>query len=350
MTRIRLNSRLCHRKAKRQRNKIMINKMFKSNLIIALISASAIFSFNAVAQTDTTGKSMDAESLIALIKELKGVISRTEPDEKKSAMVAEKWDKRKDLSGKTREDVIELLYEDVKSVITNQGTQYQIYSMFSFYKTIPDKKPSEDSQTFELKDASKYFDVKISVEKCENGYCGGKAEFSFYKKGSNTAYQVIKLEDTQIQLDDTGNAQANVTMLYDNQSSINIDDFNFDGMEDIAICDGANGSYGGPSYQVYLSSRKAGKFVFDEAFTALGTHLGMFTVDKKKKVLRIFDKSGCCWHVTEEYSVVNNRPIKVFVEEEDATIQDDTKVKITTKNLVKGKWQTKVKFVKREQQ
>ncbi len=100
---------------------------------------------------------------------------------------------------------------------------------------------------------------------------------------------------------------------------------------------------------VYLSLRSAGKFVYNQAITELGQHLGMFEVDKKKKVLRIFDKSGCCWHVTEEYSVVNNRPFKVFVEEEDATIPDETKVKITTKILVKGKWQTKVKYVKREE-
>ena len=204
-------------------------------------------------------------------------------------------------------------------------------------------------KTFELKDASKYFDIKVSVAKCDGEFCSGKASFSFYKKGSSTAYQVINLPDTQIQLDEKGNAQANVSMLYDNQSAVNVDDFNFDGMEDVAICDGANGSYGGPSYQVYLSNKAAGKFVLSQPFTNLGKHLGMFDVDKKKKVLRIFDKSGCCWHVTEEYSVVNNRPVKTFVEEEDATIPDEKKVKITTKTLVKGKWQTKVKYVKREE-
>jgi hypothetical protein len=323
--------------------------MFKTNLIIALIILCSMLDFVAIAQTDGD-KPLDAKTLAALVKELKGVVSRTEPDAKKSASVAEKWDKRQDLAGKTKEQIIDLLYEDVKSVVTNSGTKYEIYSIFSFYKTIPDDKITNGQKTFELKDASKYFDIKISVESCENGFCGGKALFSFYKKGSNSAYQVIKMEDTQIQLDESGNAQANISMLYDNQSAVNIDDFNFDGMEDIAICNGANGSYGGPSYQVYLSSKAAGKFVFDQKFSELGTHLGMFTVDKKKKVLRIFDKSGCCWHVTEEYSVVNNRPVKVFVEEEDATIADEKKVKITTKNLVKGKWQTKVKFVKREAQ
>ena len=202
-------------------------------------------------------------------------------------------------------------------------------------------------KTFELKNASNYFDIKITVGDCDESYCNGAASFSFYKKGGTKPYQVIKLPDTLIQLDESGNAQANVSLLYDNQSAVNIGDFNFDGMEDVAICDGANGSYGGPSYQVYLSSKAAGKFVLSRAFSELGTHLGMFEVNKTTKRLRIFDKSGCCWHVTEEYAVVGNQPRKVFVEEHDATIEDETKVKVTTKTLVGGKWQTKVRYVKR---
>lgn len=327
----------------------MIGKRFKIKLVTAFGLLCTVFSFAAIAQTDSD-KPMDAEALAALVKELKEVVSKNSPNEKESALVAQKWDKRKDLAGKTRSEVIDLLYDDVKSVIKDSGIQYQIYSIFSFYKQIPDESPSARTEkTFELKDASKYFDIRIKVAECDDSYCSGKASFSFYKKGGTVPYQVIELPDTQIQLDENGNAQANVTMLYDNQSAVNVGDFNFDGMEDVAICDGANGSYGGPSYRVYLSSRAARKFVYNQAFSDLGTHLGMFEVDAEKKVLRIFDKSGCCWHVTEEYSVVNNRPVKVFVEEEDATIPDETKVKVTTKTLVNGKWLTKVKYVKREE-
>ena len=75
----------------------------------------------------------------------------------------------------------------------------------------------------------------------------------------------------------------------------------------------------------------------------------MFTIDKEKKLLRTFDKSGCCWHITEQYSVVGNRPVKVFEEVEDVNIQDETKIKVTTKTLVGGRWKTSVKYVKREQ-
>ena len=41
--------------------------------------------------------------------------------------------------------------------------------------------------------------------------------------------------------------------------------------------------------------------------------------------------------------------LTAFEEVEDATIPDEKKVKITTKNLVGGKWKTSVKYVKREE-
>jgi hypothetical protein len=203
-------------------------------------------------------------------------------------------------------------------------------------------------RSFEIKDASKYFDVRVKVAKCDDDFCSGPATFSFFKKGSKTPYQRINLPDTLVQLEDE-KPLANVNLLYDKQSVIDVDDFNFDGMEDVAISDGANGSYGMPSFRVYLSSRSAGKFVFNKPLTDLGRHLGMFTVDKEKKTLETFDKSGCCWHITERYRVVNDRPVKVFEEVEDATVADETKVKVTTKTLLNGKWRTSVKYVKREQ-
>jgi hypothetical protein len=203
-------------------------------------------------------------------------------------------------------------------------------------------------QTFELKNASRFFDIKFEVATCDSDSCTGGASFSFYKKGSATPYQVIKLSDTYVQLED-GAPMANVTMLYDKQSVVNVDDFNFDGMEDVAICDGTNGSYSGPSYGIYLASRSARKFVFSQSFTDLAYHLGMFTVNKKGKTLETFDKSGCCLHETARYSVIGNRPVKIFSELEDATIQDETKVRITTKVRINGKWKTTVKYVKRQQ-
>ncbi len=112
------------------------------NLSIALIFMCFGFSFNAIAQN----KSLDAKALSALVADLKEVVSTNVTDEKKSASIIKKWDARKDLAGKSKDEVVDLLYEDVKSIIKNPGTQYQIYSIFSMYRQIPDeafsKKPS----------------------------------------------------------------------------------------------------------------------------------------------------------------------------------------------------------------
>jgi hypothetical protein len=204
-------------------------------------------------------------------------------------------------------------------------------------------------RSFDLNDASPYFDIKVEVAKCDGMYCSGNASFAFYKKGGTVAYQTINVADTSVELGEGGQPEVNRTMLYDKQSAVNVGDFNFDGMEDVAICDGNNGPYGMPSYKVYLSSKAAKKFVYNAAFTKSLIGLGMFEVDKDKKQLTTFNKSGCCWHITERYDVVAGKPRKIFEETEDATIADQTKVKITTKNFVAGKWKTTTKLVKREE-
>ncbi|MEZ5426780.1 MAG: Rid family hydrolase [Pyrinomonadaceae bacterium] len=95
-----------------------------------------VFSFNAMAQT-SSDKLLEAKELAALVKELKEVVTKTSPDKNEAKQVIEKWDNRKDLAGKTKAEAIELLFEDVKSVIKDSGTQYQIYSIFSFQKQVP---------------------------------------------------------------------------------------------------------------------------------------------------------------------------------------------------------------------
>jgi hypothetical protein len=204
-------------------------------------------------------------------------------------------------------------------------------------------------RTFDVSDASKYFDIKIRASKCGADDCTGKATFSFYKKGESKPYQIVSMRDTYIDISE-GAPAVNETLLYDKQSVLTVDDFNFDGMEDVAISDGENGSYHMPSFNVYLSSKAAGKFVYNASLSNLAHHLGMFTVDKKAKMLETFDKDGCCYHITERYRVVNNRPVKVFIFEEDAAQAGkyEGKVVLTTKKMVGGKWKITVKVADRE--
>lgn len=202
---------------------------------------------------------------------------------------------------------------------------------------------------FEVKSASKLYDVLIEVEKCEDKICEGKVTYTLFKKGTRVPFQVFKLDDTSFMLGPNDEPRVNVTRLYDEQSAVSFSDYNFDELEDLSLCDGRNGGYGMPSYQIYLFSRRANKFLLSEEFTELSQEgrLGMFERDARRKRIRTSSKSGCCLHMTEEFVVVNNRPKKVFEVIEDATIADEKKVKITTKRLVNGRWRTTVRYVPR---
>src|SRR4051812_1071239 len=90
-----------------------------------------------MAQTNSE-KPLNAQALTALIGELREVVANATPDTQDAASVAARWDKRTDLAGKTRKEAINLLYQDVKAVVKDSGSLYQIYSIFSFYKGIPD--------------------------------------------------------------------------------------------------------------------------------------------------------------------------------------------------------------------
>ena len=205
---------------------------------------------------------------------------------------------------------------------------------------------------FEVKSASKIYDVKIEVERCEDKICEGQVTYTLFKKNHLSPFQVFKLPDTSFMLGENDQPSANITRLYDEQSAVNFSDYNFDGIEDLSLCDGRNGGYGAPSYQIYLFLPRAGRFILSEEFTELSQEgrLGMFERDARRKRLRTFSKSGCCLHMTEEYVVLNNRPKKVLEIVEDAMIADKKRLKITTKQLVGGRWRTTTKYVRRVQQ
>lgn len=201
-------------------------------------------------------------------------------------------------------------------------------------------------QTFLLKDASKTFDVRIKIAGCDNDICEGKASLYLFKKNQAKLFQTIEMPNAYLELGKDRKPTANLIELYgENNSGVIFDDFNFDGAEDLGIRNGNEGAYGGPSYDVLLFSGATGKFVKNRELTKLGSeNLGLFTIDKTRKTIETFNKSGCCYHETTRYRVMNNRPKKVFVFIEDATVGDGAKVKLTTKTLVKGKWKRTTKY------
>ena len=198
---------------------------------------------------------------------------------------------------------------------------------------------------FEKGSASKKYDARIEVESCAEDTCGGRMKIELFKKASRKPFQVLNLEETEFALEEA--KINNAKRRYDYQSVIFFEDYNFDGVEDLAVRDGNNSAYSGPSYQIYLFSPPRGKFVHSPAFTNLSQseYLGMFEVDKKKRVLRVASKGGCCMHRTEEFRVVNNRLVKVFeiYEEVEFDEKEGSRLRIETSRRVKGRWQTRVR-------
>jgi hypothetical protein len=111
-------------------------KAVRGTMILLVLGLLAISGISVSAQT--ADRPLDAGSMAALVKELKEVVSNSAPVPSEAAAVAEKFDKHTDLVGKTKRQAIDMLWADVKSVITDSGTRYQIYSIFAFSKTIPD--------------------------------------------------------------------------------------------------------------------------------------------------------------------------------------------------------------------
>lgn len=133
---------------------------------------------------------------------------------------------------------------------------------------------------------------------------------SVYDKKSGAA--LIQVQSDELVLDTnpkTGEAKANVHELpYGEQSVLIYEDFNFDGIKDLAIMDGQNSCYHGPSFQVFLGT--ADGFEHSDSFTELAqSYCGMFGFDAKSRQLSTMTKDGCCMHEMATYSVHNGEPV-----------------------------------------
>ena len=210
-------------------------------------------------------------------------------------------------------------------------------------------------ETFNINSSSSTYDVRVTVDKCDPEQkkedpdnCTGPGQISIYRKGSASPFQTLKLKNLEInkqQVAYNGKVNKKARVLYDDEYSLIFGDFNFDANEDLAICNGRNGGYGAPSYNVYLYDKESKKFAENVRFSKLTEgYLGLFFVDAKKRQLTAYSKSGCCYHETEVYKVVQNRPVLMEKIVEEASGGDDTGyvVVITTRKLIDGKWVKRV--------
>lgn len=201
---------------------------------------------------------------------------------------------------------------------------------------------------FSIENGSKIFSAKITVETCNDDNCEGIGTIKLFKKETGKLFQTLKSDNLYFYFHKTKKPTVNIIELYDEQSPLIFEDFNFDGSEDLAIRNGNESGYGGPSYDVYVYNITKKQFVLSSELTSLATeNLGMFQTDQKRKRIITFAKSGCCYHITNEYAVIPKKGlVNVYQLEEDA--QGGETVVVTEKNLVNGKWITKKKKYKIE--
>lgn len=188
---------------------------------------------------------------------------------------------------------------------------------------------------FLANNASSQYKAKIFVADCENGVCSGKSTIILYDQISEQEIQTFHSDDLVFTLTDKQNAKLGWLDLGKYQSPFVFGDFNFDGIEDIAIRNGSKGAYAAASYDVYLSIKN--KFTLNIALTKLASeNLGMFEFNKKEKLITVNQKEGCCYQKSIYYKLDAKKGlIEISSKIEDSSIGDD--VTVITQKIENGK-------------
>jgi CspA family cold shock protein len=111
-----------------------------TKLAIALALMCSLFGFSPMAHTKQEGP-LNAEAVSALIEELTDGLQDVIEDEDQVAAITEKWDAHEDLVGKTRAQILKLLFEDVKSVIKDKETLDDIWASWGSEEESKDETP-----------------------------------------------------------------------------------------------------------------------------------------------------------------------------------------------------------------
>src|SRR5437868_1359499 len=99
-----------------------------TKLVIALALFCAMFSFSVMAQNNSD-KPLDEEAVAALVEELASGLAGLDEDQVEA--ITGKWDAHEDLAGKTRTQILGLLFADVKSIVRDAETQKNIWDTWT---------------------------------------------------------------------------------------------------------------------------------------------------------------------------------------------------------------------------
>lgn len=152
---------------------------------------------------------------------------------------------------------------------------------------------------------------------------------------TETNRELIKIEAEEVVLSLEEYSGSRVSIPYAKQSIIIYEDFNFDGIKDLALQDGQESCYHQSSYDIYLN--KGDRLHYNESLTELAHyHCGMFQVDRERSRLITYAKSGCCYHEVSEFVWLNDQAVLRHQSIEDGTAYPLSIEK--EKTWVNGEW------------
>jgi hypothetical protein len=194
-----------------------------------------------------------------------------------------------------------------------------------------------------IRSGSGQFDLRATISPRNNlndpDQIQGPATIEIFRKGTTHRLQTLRLANIELfprQIVYRGALGKPSPSPYDDDYTFVFDDFNFDGVQDLAICSGNNSGYGLPSYVVYLYSKRLRKFLIAKELCKLAQeHLGLFSVDRKNHTLLVFDKDGAAWHKTTIYKMQGTVPRKIETVTDSISGSVET---ITQEKRSGGRW------------
>ncbi|WP_343704556.1 hypothetical protein [Chitinophaga sp.] len=191
------------------------------------------------------------------------------------------------------------------------------------------------------------YHAKITAIPCEGNECSGEAKIQLLEKERNRAVQSFTAKRMVVRLDSNRQKGDKQAVPAEGEHPLIFDDFNFDGEEDVAIRNGNNGSYGGPSYDVYVYNKDRKAFTPDKGLTRLASeNLGMFETDRRRRQLTVRQKDGCCRRTTIVYGMnAAGKLAKVEEVTEDTTGGGDM-VTVTISQITNGRMKKTIKHYK----
>jgi hypothetical protein len=209
---------------------------------------------------------------------------------------------------------------------------------------------SPPHRVFNLPNASPEFALRVHFTRDEGSNDEpllGAGVVTIVSRATGKAVQTIRMPSIAIFKDQMAfsvGQSGKQPALYDDEYSFVFEDFNFDGHPDLAICKDTQGSYGGPTYDIFLWNPARHLFVRNAQLSKLSSeHLGLIEVDRRNRELITADKSGAAWHMASTYKYFGKQLRLIETEVDDQTGPKDI---VTTRRLVGGKWRKTVKFLR----